>query len=140
MLTKVGRTNPMLICTDCGLPIDQRETAILSRQRLWGAVTLVAMAMVGSGMLLLASIKEMRQAKFLDDTSEDQTEESSQAGEKDKRSIFWQSSPLVDLTQPSMSRPGAPFAPAAESRAASTESGAGSTQERNKRQQPSQQE
>ena len=140
MLTRVGRTKPMLICTDCGLPIDQRETAILSRQRLWGAVTLVAMAMVGSGMLLLASIKEMRQAKFLDDTSEDQTEESSQAGEKDKRSIFWQSSPLVDLTQPPMSRPGAPFAPAAESRAASTESGAGSTQERNKRQQPSQQE
>ncbi len=138
MLTKVGRTNPMLICTDCGLPIDQRKTAILGRQRLWGAVTLVVMAMVGSAMLLLASIKEMRQAEFLDAISEDQTEESSQAREKEERRIFWQSSPLVDLTQPSLSGPGAPLAPAAESRAVSTESGARSSQERNKRQQPSQ--
>ncbi|MEY4352691.1 MAG: hypothetical protein RLZZ609_932 [Cyanobacteriota bacterium] len=140
MLTKVGRTNPMLICTDCGFPIDQRETAILSRQRLWGAVTLVAMAMVGSGMLLLASIKEMRQAEFLDETSEDQKEDSSQASEKGEQGIFWQTSPLVDLTQPSVSRPGARSTPAEKSRAASTESGASSTQDRNKHQQPSQQQ
>jgi hypothetical protein len=139
MLTKVGRTTPMLICTDCGFPLDQRETATLSRQRLWGAVTLVAMALVGSAMLLLASIKEMRRAEFLESTAEHPTEAASQEGEKGEAGGLLEPSPLVDLYEPSDSRPGTPSASASETRApinVSPESGAGSTQHRHQQKQP----
>jgi hypothetical protein len=60
MLTKVGRTHPMLICTDCGLPVDQREAASLSRQRLVAASSLLVMALVGGALLSLASLNEAR--------------------------------------------------------------------------------
>lgn len=60
MVTKVGRTTPMLICSDCALPVDQKESAALKRKRLWGAITLLAMAMVSGLMLLLATFNEIR--------------------------------------------------------------------------------
>jgi hypothetical protein len=101
MLTKVGYTKPMLICTDCGLPMDQRESATHTRQRLWGALTLVTMAMVGAAMLLLASMQEMRRAGFLEGGSERQTEAQSQEGEKGEGRVLLEPSPLVDLYQPS---------------------------------------
>lgn len=70
MVTKVGRAAPMLICTDCGLPVDQRETAELKRKRLWGAVTLISMACMGGVLLLMVSINEMRTAGQLHITPE----------------------------------------------------------------------
>lgn len=76
MLTKVGRTTPMLICTDCGLPVDQRETAELKRKRFWGAVTLVTMASMGGLLLLMVSMSEMRTTDRLQLTSD---------GEKEKK-------------------------------------------------------
>jgi hypothetical protein len=70
MLTKVGRTAPMLICTDCGLPLDQRESADLKRKRLWGALTLMTMASMGGVLLLMVSMNELRTAGRLQITSE----------------------------------------------------------------------
>ena len=70
MLTKVGRSTPMLICTDCGLPLDQRESADLKRKRLWGALTLMTMASMGGVLLLMVSMNELRSAGRLKITSE----------------------------------------------------------------------
>jgi hypothetical protein len=81
MIAKVGRTTPMLICTDCGHPVDQRESAAIKRKRLWGALTLVGMAVVGGAILLLASINEIRREGGGQD-AERQTEASSEEGEK----------------------------------------------------------
>jgi hypothetical protein len=81
MVTKVGRTHPMLICSDCGLPVDDRENAQLARQRLWGALTLVTMAFVSFAMLLLATLYEWRTAGTLTDGVEQQGDGS---GEKEK--------------------------------------------------------
>jgi hypothetical protein len=69
MLTKVGRSTPMLICTDCGQPVDQRETADLKRKRLWGALTLMSMACMGGILLLMVSMNELRTAGRLQITS-----------------------------------------------------------------------
>lgn len=60
MVTKVGRTTPMLICSECALPVDERETTALKRKRLWGAITLLGMALVSGLMLFLATFNEMR--------------------------------------------------------------------------------
>ncbi|MFM7169925.1 MAG: hypothetical protein ACKOYH_03595 [Cyanobium sp.] len=82
MVTKVGRSAPMLICTDCGLPVDQRETAELKRKRLWGAVTLISMACMGGVLLLMVSINEMRTAGQLHVTPEGEKESKEKGGEK----------------------------------------------------------
>jgi hypothetical protein len=83
MIAKVGRTHPMLICTDCGLPMDQRETRALARQRLWNAITLTVMATVGGAMALLATINEARTSRPLDDGWDRKEEgESDARGEK----------------------------------------------------------
>jgi hypothetical protein len=70
MITKVGRTTPMLICTDCGQPVDQRECAVLKRKRLWGAITLMGMACIGGSMFLLSFVNEIRTAGRLELQSE----------------------------------------------------------------------
>ncbi|MGA1302718.1 MAG: hypothetical protein ACO3ZD_01615 [Cyanobium sp.] len=70
MLTKVGRTSPMLICTDCGQPVNQRETADRKRKHLWGALTLLTMACMGGVLLLMVSMSEMRTARKLQITSD----------------------------------------------------------------------
>jgi len=62
MLTKVGQSQQMLICTDCGQPVDQRESAAMARQRLWGALTLMSLTVVSGAMLLLATMYESRNA------------------------------------------------------------------------------
>ncbi len=67
MIAKVGRSHPMLICTDCGLPMDQRESKAMARQRLWSAVTLMVMATVGGAMALLATMNEVRTARPLEE-------------------------------------------------------------------------
>ncbi len=96
MLTKVGHTNPMLICTDCGLPMDQRQSIAMARQRLWGALTLVSMALVSGAMLLLASSYEWRTVE-----RESGRQQEGAAGDgaqaEEKRSLFAPST----LIQPS---------------------------------------
>lgn len=62
MLTKVGRTHPMLICTDCGQPVDQLASSSLARKRIRGALSLLGLAAVGCGVFLLASMEEWRTA------------------------------------------------------------------------------
>lgn len=74
MITKVGRATPMLICTDCGQPVDQRECAVLKRKRLWGAITLMGMACIGGSMFLLSFVNEIRTAGRLELQSERQVE------------------------------------------------------------------
>ena len=86
MLTKVGHARPMLICTDCGQPVDQRDSIALARQRLWGALTLVGMAMLSGAMLLLASTYEWRKAGLVD--AEKQEQAASDEGTKEERAIF----------------------------------------------------
>lgn len=101
MLTKVGRTNPLLICTDCGLPVDQQQTAKLSRQRFWGAFTLLAMALLGAAMLLLASIKEMSRPEVLEGSAENSMEASAEEGGKGENSRVMEPSSLMDAPSPS---------------------------------------
>ena len=81
MLTKVGRAAPMLICTDCGLPLDQRESADLKRKRLWGALTLMTMASMGGVLLLMVSMNEWRTAGRLQITSEGERAKAGRANE-----------------------------------------------------------
>lgn len=83
MLTKVGHARPMLICTDCGLPVDQRHSSALARQRLWGALTLVGLALVSAAMLLLATMYEWR-ATAAKEGALESTEETSGEGAKEE--------------------------------------------------------
>lgn len=96
MLTRVGRTKPMLICTDCGLPVDQRETATATRQQLGGAVTLMAMALLGGAMLLLASINEAQRAGLLEGGSEERRDDAKEGTDAKAQNLLEPSS-LVDL-------------------------------------------
>jgi hypothetical protein len=105
MLTKVGRATPMLICTDCGRPVDQRETAELKRKRLWGAITLMGMAVLGAATFLLASMNEMRRAATLEGAYERQGEASGEGAGEDRPLL--EPSGLWDLQQPSAVRAGA---------------------------------
>lgn len=110
MITKVGRTTPMLICTDCGLPIDQRQTATLDRQRLSSAVVLMVMALVAGSMVLLASVNEMRRAGSLDEASGSPAEASGEEGKEDERRLM-EPSDLLDGTQRSGERARQPQLP-----------------------------
>lgn len=103
MITKVGRTTPMLICTDCGHPVDQRESAAIKRKRLWGALTLVGMAVLGGAILLLASINEIRREGEGQDAKR-QTEASSEEGEKDEQRVLLEPSRLGDVQPPAADR------------------------------------
>lgn len=107
MITKVGRTTPMLICTDCGLPVDQRDSAALRRKRLWGALTLVGMAVVGGAIFLLASINEIRREGGGED-AERQTEASSDEGDKDDQRVLLEPSRLVEEPRAATERGKAP--------------------------------
>jgi hypothetical protein len=80
MIAKVGRTHPMLICTDCGLPMDQRESKDLARRRLWSAITLTILATVGGAMALLAAMNDVRTAHPLEESTERK-----EGGEREER-------------------------------------------------------
>ncbi|MEB3305203.1 MAG: hypothetical protein VKL58_03200 [Cyanobacteriota bacterium] len=84
MLTKVGRASPMLICTDCGLPVDQRHTADLNRKHFWGGLTLMTLASMGGVLLLMATMNEMRTARRLQITSEAERAKAGRSHEGDK--------------------------------------------------------
>jgi hypothetical protein len=109
MLTKVGQARPMLICTDCGLPVDQRESSALARQRLWGALTLVGMAFVSGAMLLLAMMYEWRTTGAQEGSAE-RTEEASGEGtpKGEERLLLEPSRLLKPQTQASGQEGGGP--------------------------------
>ncbi len=71
----------MLICTDCGLPVDHRETAELKRKRLWGALTLMSMACMSGILLLMVSMNELRTAGRLQITSQGESAKGGRTGE-----------------------------------------------------------
>lgn len=95
MVTKVGHAHPMLICTDCGQPLDQRETAAMVRQRLWGALMLVTMALVSGAMLLLATIYESRRTGSLEGSLERTEESSGDEAKGEKADVLPEPSHLV---------------------------------------------
>jgi len=84
MLTKVGRASPMLICTDCGLPVDQRHTAELKKKHFRGGLTLITLASMGGVLLLMATMNEMRTARRLQFTSEGERAKAGRSHERDK--------------------------------------------------------
>ncbi len=95
MVTKVGHAHPMLICTDCGLPVDQRETSVMARQKLWGALALVTMFLISGSMLLLASIYESRTAGFLEESLEKADDRSKEEGNNEEERVLLEPSGLV---------------------------------------------
>ena len=100
MVTKVGRTAPMLICTDCGLPVDQRETAELRRKHVWGYITLVGLASIGGAMFLLASVREMRPAGSLEGGSDWREEAARESEGSGKGEVLVQPGALADVLTP----------------------------------------
>ena len=70
----------MLICTDCGLPLDERESQALARQRLGSALTLMVMATVGGAMALLAAMNEIQAARPGQGAGEQKQEEQKEEG------------------------------------------------------------
>jgi hypothetical protein len=124
MLTKVGRTHPMLICTDCGQPVDQRESAALARKRLWGAFTLVGLTLVSGSVLWLASIEERRMASGADEATEQQAEGGGE-GEGEERAILMEPSALMRSTRTAAEPPGrgAEAGAGVETKAAAKEEG-----------------
>ncbi|MBM5817874.1 MAG: hypothetical protein FJ083_15220 [Cyanobacteria bacterium K_Offshore_surface_m2_239] len=97
MVTKVGHARPMLICTDCGLPVDQRQTSVMARQRLWGALTLVATFLISGSMLLLATIYDTRTAGSLEGSLDQAEERSGEEGRKEEEGRLLEPSGLVKL-------------------------------------------
>jgi hypothetical protein len=95
MITKVGHARPMLICTDCGLPVDQRESIAMARQRFWGALTLMGMALISGAMLLLATIYEYRMAGSMEGSLDRPEDGSEKEGKKDETRILLEPSGLV---------------------------------------------
>jgi hypothetical protein len=107
MLTKVGRTHPMLICTDCGQPVDQRESASLARKRLWGAFTLVGLTLVSGAVLWLASIEERRLATSPEEASEQRAEAGGEGEARgEERATLMEPSALMRSTRTTAEAPG----------------------------------
>ncbi|MEB3325952.1 MAG: hypothetical protein VKM17_11545 [Cyanobacteriota bacterium] len=102
MLTKVGHARPMLICTDCGQPVDQRESIAMARQRLWGALTLVGLAMMSGSMLLLATMYEWRRPGSMEGVFGTREEEAGNEEKREESRALFEPSGLV---QPQASEP-----------------------------------
>ena len=58
MVTKVGRGGNLLICSDCGVPVEKRQGQLEHRQRLYGALALVGLSLVGTMIFFLAAMEE----------------------------------------------------------------------------------
>ncbi len=58
MVTKVGRRGNLLICSDCGVVVENREGQQQHRQRLYAALALIGLTLVGGMIFLLAAMEE----------------------------------------------------------------------------------
>ena len=82
MVTKVGRGGNLLICSDCGVPVEVRQGPLENRQRLSGALTLIGLSLLGGMIFLLAAMEE-RLAPKAPQTG--QRESGGAKGEEDQR-------------------------------------------------------
>lgn len=58
MLTKVGRSKPMLICTDCGHPISEVDDHKNRQRQRNGSLFMLALAAVALMAFFLTQIRE----------------------------------------------------------------------------------
>jgi hypothetical protein len=58
MVTKVGRRGNLLICSDCGVPAEKPKGQPDNRQRLFGALALIGLTLVGGMIFFLAAVEE----------------------------------------------------------------------------------
>jgi hypothetical protein len=58
MVTKVGRRGNLLICSDCGVPVENLEGQLQHRQRLYAALALICLTLVGGMVFVLAAMEE----------------------------------------------------------------------------------
>jgi hypothetical protein len=58
MVTKVGRRGNLLICSDCGVPVENLQGQLQHRQRLYAALALSSLTLVGGMIFLLAAMEE----------------------------------------------------------------------------------
>jgi hypothetical protein len=82
MVTKVGRGGNLLICSDCGVPVEKLQGQLEHRQRLYGALALIGLSLVGGMIFFLAAMEE-RLAP--DVTKTGQREGGAEKGEKGQR-------------------------------------------------------
>jgi len=82
MVTKVGRGGNLLICSDCGVPVEKRQGQLEHRQRLYGALALVGLSLVGTMIFFLASMEERLPPKTI---QTGQRESGAEKGEEGQR-------------------------------------------------------
>jgi hypothetical protein len=82
MVTKVGRGGNLLICSDCGVPVEQRQGQLEHRQRLYGALALIGLSLVGGMIYFLAAMEERLAPKA---TQTGQRESGTEKGEEGQR-------------------------------------------------------
>ena len=107
MLTKVGQSQRMLICTDCGQPVDQRESSAMARQRLWGALTLISLTVVSGAMLLLATMYESRNADAVRGSLDKPEDASGEEAKKGEETFLLEPSTLVKPSPSTLVKPSA---------------------------------
>ncbi len=58
MVTKVGRGGNLLICSDCGVPVENSQGQLQHRQRLYAALALIGLTLVGGMIFFLSALEE----------------------------------------------------------------------------------
>jgi hypothetical protein len=58
MVTKVGRRGNLLICSDCGVPVENIQGQRQHRQRLYASLGLIGLTLLGGMIFVLASMEE----------------------------------------------------------------------------------
>ena len=58
MVTKVGGRGNLLICSDCGVPVENLQGQQQHRQRLYAALALLSLTLVGGMVFLLAAMED----------------------------------------------------------------------------------
>ena len=58
MVTKVGGRGNLLICSDCGVPVENLQGQQQHRQRLYAALSLICLTLVGGMVFLLAAMED----------------------------------------------------------------------------------
>jgi hypothetical protein len=58
MVTMVGRRGNLLICCDCGVPVENLQGQLQHRQRLYAALALISLTLVGGMIFLLAAMDD----------------------------------------------------------------------------------
>jgi hypothetical protein len=82
MVTMVGRRGNLLICCDCGVPVENLQGQLQHRQRLYAALALISLTLVG-GMIFLLAAMDDRLAPWAIQTG--QSEGGTQSGNERQR-------------------------------------------------------